>query len=437
MTRTVFWSWQSDLDRSITKDFIKAALEEALEKASSELQLESADRVELDHDTKGEAGLVEIVKTIFGKIDTCDVFVADITPIATTSPHAGQKQIPNPNVMIELGYALRELGHKRVITVANLAFGGRPEELPFDLRHRRGAITYLLERNANSSSRKHALVKLVKELTGALTLNLSAPREDRLVKYPQPKLSLEFSDDMAEIALVRQNRDLKGVPTLDEIKVQTPLKSEADQAIPESAIEAALAMLQAPGPLSRDKPTKPFREWTKEELDGYNESVQRYYGRYTDYLEAAEAHWLYLQRAIRVQLILVNKGTRPAEKVRCLLRFPPDVLAYEDADMPKRPAAPSPPVFAPYGRNTRAIVTPIAQELFEKDTPRIAGDRGSIEFRIQELPHHHQRTILPFTVLLGSQKDIRGFGVEYIITDDHSPHRKEGKLRFEVELATS
>lgn len=437
MTRTVFWSWQSDLDRRITKDFIKEALGEALKKASSELQLESADRLELDHDTKGEAGLVEIVKTIFGKIDACDVFVADITPIATISPDAGQKKIPNPNVMIELGYALRELGHKRVITVANSAFGGRPEELPFDLRHRRGAITYLLESNATSSSRKDALAKLVKELTGALTLNLAAPREDRLVKYPQPKLSLEFSDDMTEVVLIRQNKELKGVPTLDEIKVQTPLKSEADQATSESAIEAAIAMLKAPGPLSRDKPIKPFREWTQEELHGYNESVQRYYGKYADYLEAAEERWLYLQRAVRVQLILVNKGTKPAANVRCHLRFPPDVLAYEDADMPELPAAPSPPVFAPHGRNTRAIVTRLTQELFERETPRIAEDRGSIEFWIQELQHHRQRTIPPFTLLLRSQQDIRGFEVEYIIIDDHSPHRKEGKLRFEVELATS
>jgi hypothetical protein len=46
--------------------------------------------------------------------------VADVTFIGT----CGEKRIPNPNVMIELGYALRAVSSSRVILLMNTAFGG-------------------------------------------------------------------------------------------------------------------------------------------------------------------------------------------------------------------------------------------------------------------------------------------------------------------------
>jgi predicted nucleotide-binding protein len=127
----VFWSWQSDLPPSVSKKFVQDALSEALDKVALDLELSPAERPELDHDTKGEAGLVEIVNTILQKIDSATVFVADVTPIAVT---AEGKKVPNPNVMIELGHALKSLGHAAIVLVANTEFGGKPEDLPFDLR---------------------------------------------------------------------------------------------------------------------------------------------------------------------------------------------------------------------------------------------------------------------------------------------------------------
>ena len=48
----VFWSWQNDYLPSQCRHFIKEALEEAVKKAGEELEVEDADRPELDHDTK-------------------------------------------------------------------------------------------------------------------------------------------------------------------------------------------------------------------------------------------------------------------------------------------------------------------------------------------------------------------------------------------------
>lgn len=165
----VFWSWQSDLPKDLTTDFVKEALEKALALVSDDLELSPAERPELDHDTKGEAGLVEIVNTIFKKIEAADAFVADVTPVAATDKG---KEVPNPNVMIELGHALKTLGAEKIILVANSAYGAKPEDLPFDLRHRRGAIRFNLKPGADKDKRNTIQAKLAEDLAAALRVNL-------------------------------------------------------------------------------------------------------------------------------------------------------------------------------------------------------------------------------------------------------------------------
>lgn len=58
--------------------------------------------IRLEHDTAGIPGTPDIASTIFAKIRDAGVFVADLTLL----PHTGSgKRSPNPNVLIELGYA--------------------------------------------------------------------------------------------------------------------------------------------------------------------------------------------------------------------------------------------------------------------------------------------------------------------------------------------
>jgi hypothetical protein len=47
------------------------------------------------------------------------VFVADVTPINAGSDH---RLCPNPNVLIELGYAVKALGWSRIVMVLNTAY---------------------------------------------------------------------------------------------------------------------------------------------------------------------------------------------------------------------------------------------------------------------------------------------------------------------------
>jgi len=167
MALTVFYSWQND--HGPTRNFIKDALKKAIKSLNQEYALQEAERpdaIKLDHDTKGEPGSPSIFDTILKKIDGCGVFVADVTLVAKTKQG---KAAPNPNVLIEYGYALKSLGDGRLVAVMNGDFGDA-EALPFDLRHKRCPIAFRPEGNGPSGNRKLAKQQLVQELAEAIKL---------------------------------------------------------------------------------------------------------------------------------------------------------------------------------------------------------------------------------------------------------------------------
>ena len=81
MSRTVFFSWQSDRPKEEGRDLIEQALEDAVEKIAADITVEEAirDGLELDKDTKGVPGSPPIFETILNKIDKASVFIADLT----------------------------------------------------------------------------------------------------------------------------------------------------------------------------------------------------------------------------------------------------------------------------------------------------------------------------------------------------------------------
>lgn len=154
---TVFYSWQSDLPRKLTRHVIHAATTQAIERLKLDVSLEDAPR--LDHDTQDEAGIPEIATTVFRKIDQCGLFLADVSFVGSTAPDGSNKttkRLPNANVALELGYAAAQVGWERVILVMNTEYGS-PEDLIFDLRHRRFPILF----KAGGDTRKN--LKAVQE----------------------------------------------------------------------------------------------------------------------------------------------------------------------------------------------------------------------------------------------------------------------------------
>ncbi len=128
-TFKIFYSWQSDLPGNKTRNFIRECIDRAINLAQESETIEA----ERDEATLGVTGSPDIVATLFSKIENCDLFIADLSPCFTEDQKRVKKS-PNPNVLVELGYAVKTLGWERVICLCNTDFG---KEYPFDIAHNR------------------------------------------------------------------------------------------------------------------------------------------------------------------------------------------------------------------------------------------------------------------------------------------------------------
>jgi hypothetical protein len=187
MAQTIFFSWQSDTPNRVGRSFLKEVLEEVCKGIGSDPTVDEALRdLEVDSDTQGVAGQPPIVETIFKKIDASAVFVADMTLVGVRTDGS---RIPNPNVLIEYGWALKALNHERTIWLMNTAYGEPTgENLPFDLRHARRPMGYNLPDGATAELKREEKQKLVKSLTAAIRASLAtlpAPAIAPPPKFPE------------------------------------------------------------------------------------------------------------------------------------------------------------------------------------------------------------------------------------------------------------
>jgi hypothetical protein len=164
----VFYSWQSDTPRDVGKDFIRGALDRAI----AGLEIEEAERPVVDQDTEGVRGSPVIADTIFQKISAADIVVVDVTLVGKTER---EKRLINSNAAIEMGYALGVHGDEVLLKVMNTYYGP-PDDLPFDLRHRRWPVKFALPPNATRSERDRVLAQLSETLKGIIAQYLEASR---------------------------------------------------------------------------------------------------------------------------------------------------------------------------------------------------------------------------------------------------------------------
>src|SRR5439155_2089417 len=137
---------------------------------AEDAEVEKATRNEglmVDRDTRGVPGQPPIVDTIFDKIEGATIFVPDLTFVGT---RRNGRPTPNPNVLIEYGYALRALRYPRIIPMMNVAFGKpTPETMPFDMRHlRHPKCTYYLPEDASDQQRRDELGLLARVLAAEI-----------------------------------------------------------------------------------------------------------------------------------------------------------------------------------------------------------------------------------------------------------------------------
>lgn len=171
----VFFSWQSDLPSNQTKRFIEDCIEVVRNDMPDSIVLIP------DEATRNRLGSPDITESIYDKISTCDLFIADVSIVGFYISQKHQdddepekKFVSNPNVLLELGYAAGTISWDRCICLANTKYG-ELKELPFDLNHRRvTAYSY-------DSGGRNAEIKRISDIIKSTVLEYSnkpLPKKD-------------------------------------------------------------------------------------------------------------------------------------------------------------------------------------------------------------------------------------------------------------------
>jgi hypothetical protein len=222
----LFWSWQSDTPgktgRFLVRDAIALAIK-ALKQADDIDEPTERDVVgdlHLDQDRQGLPGSPDLARAILDKIDKAAVFVADVTIVAQakgTQTPAGKRikgrRFINPNVAIELGYALKALGDDKTLLVMNTHYGSS-DDLPFDLRHKGVSLHYALAPDADKAAIDDQRKRLVAQLIPALKHYVAEVARDIPIVFsgwPAKRPPVFFFDRNEGLARA-------GVPNEDEIE---------------------------------------------------------------------------------------------------------------------------------------------------------------------------------------------------------------------------
>lgn len=196
MALTIFYSWQSDTPNKTNRSFMEDALKKALAKVKESFEVQEAlreENIKFDKDTQDVPGTPPITNVIFDKISKCAIFVPDLTFVGKTEKG---RMLPNPNVLIEYGYALKSLTTARIIPVMNTAFGDPTGyNLPFNMRHLRNPLTYNLPEGATEQKRRTVKERLIQDIVKAIETIIKSGLLEAPLAKPTPSEEESFPKD--------------------------------------------------------------------------------------------------------------------------------------------------------------------------------------------------------------------------------------------------
>lgn len=439
----IFWSWQSDNDEKSGRFFVRDVLGATAKALNATYETEEPERgadvgrIEVDHDTKGVAGSPPIADTILRKIQEAAIFIADVTPVGSTE---GGKLLANPNVMIELGYAILALAHERIILIMNQAEHAELNTLPFDLRHLKGPVVYHLRAGANAeeraAARKVLMDQLKERLKPSLKVAEKAMREADRLTNPRPRLRVELvgTEEPLQTTL-DQRRRVPSAPTLAQIKADHP-----HLPVPTNDPPSMRPVIR-PAFSGFPKIVAPTSMWTREQTKRYNQRLDTFYLAYGRYLTSLEEHELARRRMTKVKVRLYNDGERPGTNIDVLLKFSDVVTLYEPEKLPRPPTPPSVPALDPEPDNNFILAQLLAPEyplLRLPNGPKwtfLNTEQRHVRLHADKVKHGFSTESDEFLIVFPKRADIGDLPVEWHLSCDEMPKAAEDVLTVPFRAA--
>jgi hypothetical protein len=201
----IFYSYQSDINPDFNKIFIQLAIEKAITKLNNQ----GLD-VSLDFGFRGTPGTTILISEMLDKSKNADLVIVDLTYTSSKAWYDSyklnlfgkelrflnnliEKKSPNPNVLLETGYAWSQKGYNRTLAIMNIAFGN-PEELPVDFKGFRYPIQYDFS-EINITDRTAKLEELSLDLLKAFKTAMKAEIQYQIEKWKPIYVKSEWDKD--------------------------------------------------------------------------------------------------------------------------------------------------------------------------------------------------------------------------------------------------
>lgn len=199
MKVNIFYSRQSDLSNTKNRNLIESCLKKAIKLLKNEI--DEVSEFSIESDSRNDIGTPDLTESIFNKIERCDILVADISIINAKS---NSRPTPNPNVLLEVGFAAKAISWSNILCIYNSEYG-KVELLPFDIRTRKPIVYNTLE---GISEAKNTLIKAFETQIKNIIFNRIIDKKEYLSTKHNVDLALQsVLLDLCDIIFDRNSAD--------------------------------------------------------------------------------------------------------------------------------------------------------------------------------------------------------------------------------------
>lgn len=266
--------------------------------------------------------------------------------------------------------------------------------------------------------------------------------EAELLRYKsrEPDLAIKFAD---ELSYARFRLTIPTDAPDPETNIQAKLAAAKEKCKP-------VELAPPPEPINPNHPfaaiaeqirqvTEGFQVMGRQFYEDYNRRVEQYYRDYEKYLRDTADFRMLATRTIKLELILHNSGTCPAEDIDIQLHFPDGFLLYDDRrplKPPEEPAVPSKDMnlFPSTSLLPNISSVPRTPILPDRTLPRIRKTNSyDVTFELDKLKHGFIWAITPFYVAFDSWTSAAPFAIDYTIHAANMIDEQTGQLGVIVE----
>jgi hypothetical protein len=225
--------------------------------------------------------------------------------------------------------------------------------------------------------------------------------------------------------------------SLAEVRKKHP-KMEMPRVVEETAVPAFAALAVTWGGISPEK------------LKDYNEALEKYYTHYEKHLLAMQEFENLQRRVARLDIVVVNEGTSPADDIDVFMHFPDGFVLASDDNLPKKPSAPRAPARPKSGleliqEHLQAPlipshylgsyeVSPKLPEFRNISHPTIRRTKSyDVELTVRGVKHAFSEEFDPMYVIFPTFEEAGSFTIDYRLHAANLPDAVLGQLHVVVE----